>query len=64
MISEILYRRVLSEIGYKEPEDKDLDYIHNQEQSSDSSHIFIRFESDCYIRVYSDLIDFEVSMKS
>ncbi len=44
----------LEEIGFKEPEDNDLDWLATEEQASKTSHVILRFHNDEYIRVGSE----------
>jgi hypothetical protein len=43
----------LCEVGYKNPDDQDLDWLLDERESNDSDHIVFRFANDQYIRLHS-----------
>ncbi len=43
----------LEEIGYKNPGDMDVDWLIDENKSEKSDHLFFRFDSDEFIRIYS-----------
>ncbi len=43
----------LSEIGYKNPDDTDYDWLINESKSTRLDHIFFRLANDEYIRLHS-----------
>lgn len=44
----------LEEMGYKNPDDTDLDWLIEQRKSTPDDHLILRFCDDEYIRVYCD----------
>lgn len=52
----------VEEIGYKNPDDFDYDWLLNEEQKSQSSHLVIRFENGEYLRLFS--LQIELSLKN
>ena len=49
----------LSEIGYKYPEDNDLDWLLNEDENSIVNHMIFRFEGDEYIRIHSKKVNLD-----
>jgi hypothetical protein len=47
------FSNTIEEIGYKDKNDKDYDWIQSESQSNIESNIFFRFENDGYIKIYS-----------
>ncbi|TVQ84918.1 MAG: hypothetical protein EA357_01630 [Micavibrio sp.] len=50
----------LAEIGYKNPEDRDDDWLLNEEQAASGDHLFFRMDGDEFVRLhcrYADLIE-------
>jgi hypothetical protein len=43
----------LAEIGYKEPEDTDHNWLIREEQAAAESHMFFRLTNDEYIRIHA-----------
>ncbi|ODS22391.1 hypothetical protein AB835_14410 [Candidatus Endobugula sertula] len=43
----------LSEMGYKNPDDTDYDWLVDESKSTNSDHIFFRLANDEYIRLHS-----------
>jgi hypothetical protein len=41
----------IQEIGYKDPDDKDLDWLNDERNFTANSQIIFRFENDEFIRV-------------
>lgn len=46
--------RDLDEIGYKNPEDGDLDWLIGEHQATSADHLVFRFGPSDYVRVYGD----------
>jgi len=51
----------LEEVGYKEPNDYDTNWILSENQSSPEDHLFFRLSKDDYVRVYSKTVNLLVS---
>ena len=49
------FTRNLEEIGYKNANDKDVDWLINEDKSEKTDHLFFRFETDEFIRIYSKM---------
>lgn len=49
----------LSEIGYKSAADRDYDWLIGEDKASPEDHLFFRFESDQYIRIYGRQVTVE-----
>lgn len=48
----------IEEIGYKEPLDFDLDWLNFEGVQSINQHMFLRFQNDEFIRIYSEVVEF------
>ncbi len=48
----------LEEIGYKNPDDLDLDWLITDEKSSDEDHIVLRFQGDEFVRIGCEAANF------
>lgn len=48
----------IEEIGYKEPSDFDLDWLNFEGSQSALQHMFLRFQYDEFIRIYSETVEF------
>lgn len=44
----------LDEMGYKAPDDRDDEWLMSQRQSTENDHLFLRFENNEFIRVFSN----------
>ena len=44
----------IQEIGYKDPDDKDLDWLNNESFFLEDSHIIFRFENDEFMRIHAE----------
>lgn len=52
----------LAELGYKGPEDRDLDWLVGEDKATEADHLVFRFSPDDYLRVHArsaDLCEFE-----
>jgi hypothetical protein len=47
----------IQEIGYKDPQDFDLDWLNYEIHFHEKQHIFLRFEDDEFIRIYAENIE-------
>ena len=50
----------IQEIGYKDPDDKDLDWLNGEEYFNPNSQIIFRFENDEFIRVGAGVVEGKV----
>ena len=59
MSDNILNDRVvqIQEMGYKMPDDNDLDWLDNEEHFSDECHMIFRFENDEFIRIQAEFAE-------
>ncbi len=48
------YKTPIHEIGFKNTDDKDYDWIMDEKQSSTDSNLFFWFASDEYLKIYSE----------
>lgn len=48
----------IEEIGFKEANDHDYDWLLTEEQPDNDCHIFFRFENEEYLRLYCEQINF------
>ncbi len=51
----------VQEIGYKQSDDNDLNWLDNESNFSKNHHIFFRFENDEFIRIYASFAAFKVA---
>ena len=51
----------IQEIGYKDPDDKDLNWLNSEEHISQTYQIIFRFENDEFIRVGAEVAEVKVS---
>lgn len=50
----------IEEIGFKEANDHDYNWLLTEEQTDDDCHIFFRFDNEEYLRLYCEQISFSV----
>ncbi|MBA3673949.1 MAG: hypothetical protein H0W75_03175 [Chitinophagaceae bacterium] len=52
----------IEEIGYKQKDDQDYDWLEQEEKSDETEHIIIRFESNDYIRIFCEYIEVKIEI--
>lgn len=53
--------KTIQEIGYKEPDDKDLNWLNGDVNFESSYHIIFRFENDEFIRIEAEFAEVKES---
>lgn len=47
----------VAELGYKQPDDFDHDWLMREKNCSSEAHLFIRFEGDEFIRIHGETVE-------